>query len=107
MVVAIFVAISACVTEASGQRQGFGVASGPLRFEERLVRNEGEYIKRRTRTRSRGSRTSASPASARSGSTWHQEADGLHIRAMRAQRLYTGKQWPNAVTLKITHAQKP
>jgi len=44
VVIAIFVAIGLCVPEASGQQQGVGVASGPLRFEERLVLDEGEYI---------------------------------------------------------------
>jgi alpha-L-fucosidase len=34
--------------------------------------------------------------------TWKQEADGLHIRAMRAQRLYNDSKWPNPVVLKIT-----
>ncbi len=38
---------------------------------------------------------------------WDQEDDGLHISALRVHRLYTGKQWPNPVTLKITHARKP
>lgn len=37
--------------------------------------------------------------------TWRQEPDGLHIRAMRAQRLYDDRKWPNAVVLKITNAQ--
>jgi len=37
--------------------------------------------------------------------TWKQEADGLHIRAMRAQRLDDLRQWSNPVVLKITHAQ--
>jgi alpha-L-fucosidase len=37
--------------------------------------------------------------------TWKQEPDGLHIRAMRAQRLDDLRQWPNPVVLKITHAQ--
>jgi len=37
--------------------------------------------------------------------TWKQEGDGLHIRAMRAQRIYNDRKWPNPVTLKITHAQ--
>jgi alpha-L-fucosidase len=34
--------------------------------------------------------------------TWKQQADGLHIRAMRAQRLYNDRQWPNPVVLKLT-----
>ena len=37
--------------------------------------------------------------------TWKQESDGLHIRAMRAQRLHNDRQWPYPVVLKITHAQ--
>ena len=37
--------------------------------------------------------------------TWKQEADGLHIRAMRAQRLYNDRKWPNPVVLKITNAK--
>jgi alpha-L-fucosidase len=36
--------------------------------------------------------------------TWKQETDGLHIRAMRAQRIYNDRKWPNPVVLKITHA---
>jgi alpha-L-fucosidase len=34
--------------------------------------------------------------------TWKQEADGLHIHAMRAQRLYDDRKWPNPVVLKLT-----
>ena len=37
--------------------------------------------------------------------TWRQEADGLHIRAMFAQRLYTNCKWPNPIAIRITHAQ--
>ncbi len=37
--------------------------------------------------------------------TWRQESDGLHIRAIRAQRLYNNREWPNPVVLKITGAQ--
>ena len=37
--------------------------------------------------------------------TWKQEPNGLHIHAMRAQRLDDLRQWPNPVVLKITHAQ--
>ncbi len=36
---------------------------------------------------------------------WNQEKDGLHITAVRAQRLYNNHQWPNPVVLKITHAE--
>jgi len=34
--------------------------------------------------------------------TWKQEADGLHVRAMQAQRLQDNSKWPNPVVLKIT-----
>jgi alpha-L-fucosidase len=37
--------------------------------------------------------------------TWKQEPSGLRIRAMRAQRIYNDRKWPNPVVLKITHAQ--
>jgi alpha-L-fucosidase len=37
--------------------------------------------------------------------TWKQEADGLHVRAMAAQRLYTDRKWPNPIVLKVTHAE--
>lgn len=37
--------------------------------------------------------------------TWKQSAQGLQIRAMRAQRIYNDRKWPNPVVLKITHAQ--
>jgi alpha-L-fucosidase len=37
--------------------------------------------------------------------TWRQAADGLHIRAMRAQRIYNDRKWPNPVVLKITGAK--
>ena len=37
--------------------------------------------------------------------TWHQESDGLHIRAMHAQRIYNNRDWPNPIVLKITNAQ--
>jgi len=36
--------------------------------------------------------------------TWTQEGDGLHITAMRAQRIYNNTKWPNPVVIKITHA---
>lgn len=35
--------------------------------------------------------------------TWKQERDGFHIRAMRAQRLYTDRKWPHPVVLKVTN----
>ncbi len=34
--------------------------------------------------------------------TWRQDSDGLHIRAMRAQRIYNDRKWPNPVVLKLT-----
>jgi alpha-L-fucosidase len=37
--------------------------------------------------------------------TWKQDAAGLHIRAMRAQRLYNNREWPDPVVLKITNAE--
>ena len=36
---------------------------------------------------------------------WTQKADGLHVSAMRAQRIYNDRKWPNPVVLKITDAQ--
>jgi alpha-L-fucosidase len=35
-------------------------------------------------------------------STFKQEADGLHLRVMRAQRLQDNNKWPNAVVVKLT-----
>jgi alpha-L-fucosidase len=37
--------------------------------------------------------------------TWKQDAGGLHVRAMRAQRLYTNYRWPNPVVIKLTHVK--
>lgn len=37
--------------------------------------------------------------------TWRQDSDGLHIRAMRAQRLYNDRKWPNPVVLKLTNVE--
>lgn len=37
--------------------------------------------------------------------TWHQEKDGLHIRALAAQRLQDNFRWPNPVVLKITNVE--
>ena len=37
--------------------------------------------------------------------SWHQDDQGLHITAYRAQRLYTDRRWPNALVLKITNAE--
>jgi len=34
--------------------------------------------------------------------TFRQDKDGLHIRAMRAQRLYDDRKWPNPVVIKLT-----
>ena len=34
--------------------------------------------------------------------TWKQESDGLHVRAMFAQRLQDNSKWPNPVVLKLT-----
>jgi alpha-L-fucosidase len=38
-------------------------------------------------------------------SSWHQEKDGLHVRAMQAQRLQDNFRWPNPVVLKITNVE--
>jgi len=43
---------------------------------------------------------SAAPAT-----TWTQQDDGLHVSAMRAQRIYNDRKWPNPVVLKITGAK--
>jgi len=37
--------------------------------------------------------------------TFHQEKDGLHVRAMHTQRLHDDRKWPNPVVLRITHAE--
>jgi alpha-L-fucosidase len=37
--------------------------------------------------------------------TWGQKPDGLHLRAMFAQRLYTDCKWPNPIVIRITHAE--
>ncbi len=37
--------------------------------------------------------------------TWSQKPDGLHIRAMRAQRIYNDRKWPNPVVMKLTHVE--
>ena len=37
--------------------------------------------------------------------TFRQESDGLHIRAMRSQRIYNDRTWPNPVVIKLTHVQ--
>jgi alpha-L-fucosidase len=37
--------------------------------------------------------------------TFHQEGDGLHIRAMFTQRLQDNSRWPNPIVLKISHVK--
>ncbi len=37
--------------------------------------------------------------------TWKQDAEGLHITAFRAQRLYTDRRWPDPIVLKITNTE--
>jgi alpha-L-fucosidase len=37
--------------------------------------------------------------------TFQQASDGLHIRAMFAQRLYTNRRWPNPVVIKLTNVK--
>jgi len=37
--------------------------------------------------------------------TWQQRDDGLHIRAMHAQRIYNDRKWPNPIVLKLTHVE--
>jgi len=37
--------------------------------------------------------------------TWKQDENGLHISAMRAQRIYNNNKWPNPIVIKITHAK--
>ncbi len=37
--------------------------------------------------------------------TWTHDSAGLHIRFMRAQRLYDNRRWPNPVVLKIAGAE--
>jgi alpha-L-fucosidase len=37
--------------------------------------------------------------------TFRQENDGLHIRAMHAQRIYNDRKWPNPVVLKLTNVE--
>lgn len=38
---------------------------------------------------------------------WHQDEAGLHISAMRAQRLYNDSRWPNPVVIRITNTKQP
>jgi alpha-L-fucosidase len=37
--------------------------------------------------------------------TFEQTADGLKVRAMRAQRLYNDRRWPNPVVIKLTEVE--
>lgn len=37
--------------------------------------------------------------------SWTQDGGGLHISAMRAQRLYNNNRWPNPVVIRITKAK--
>ncbi|MBI5689136.1 MAG: alpha-L-fucosidase [Verrucomicrobia bacterium] len=37
--------------------------------------------------------------------TFRQEADGLHVRAMHTQRLHDDRRWPNPIVIKLTHVQ--
>ncbi len=36
---------------------------------------------------------------------WKQEPGALQVRALRAQRIYNNRQWPNPVVLKLTHVE--
>ncbi|MEM7125714.1 MAG: alpha-L-fucosidase [Chloroflexota bacterium] len=38
---------------------------------------------------------------------WSQDEAGLHISAMRAQRLHNDNRWPNPVVIRITNARRP
>jgi alpha-L-fucosidase len=37
--------------------------------------------------------------------TWEQKGDGLHVRAMHAQRLYDDRRWPNPIVLELTNVE--
>ena len=37
--------------------------------------------------------------------SWTQDARGLHISAMHAQRLYNNNRWPNPIVIRITNAE--
>jgi alpha-L-fucosidase len=37
--------------------------------------------------------------------TWKQESEGLHVRAMHAQRIYNDRKWPNPIVLKLTNVE--
>ena len=41
---------------------------------------------------------------ARPEARWSQEADGLHVSVVRAQRIYNDSKWPNPIVLRITDA---
>mgnify|MGYP005849545675 FL=1 len=43
--------------------------------------------------------------SARPEVRWSQEADGLHVSVVRAQRIYNNSKWPNPIVLRITDAK--
>lgn len=38
--------------------------------------------------------------------SWSQQADGLHVRAMRTQRLQDGGSWPNPAVIRLTHVEE-
>lgn len=38
--------------------------------------------------------------------SWSQQADGLHIHAMRTQRLQDNSAWPNPAVIRLTHVEK-
>lgn len=42
---------------------------------------------------------------ARPEARWSQEADGLHVSVVRAQRIYNDSKWPNPIVLKITNVK--
>jgi alpha-L-fucosidase len=37
--------------------------------------------------------------------SWTQDEQGLYLSAMHAQRLYNNNRWPNAIVIRISHAQ--
>lgn len=38
--------------------------------------------------------------------SWNQQSDGLHIHAMRTQRLQDNSAWPNPAVIRITHVEQ-
>jgi alpha-L-fucosidase len=38
--------------------------------------------------------------------SWNQQGDGLHIHAMRTQRLQDNSAWPNPAVIRLTHVEK-